>query len=333
MTSPLHAIAACMRNEGQFLLEWVAYHRAIGFDRVFVATNDCSDGTDTMLDRLAEIDAVHHIRNDVPPGTAPQVAGMSRILAHPAMAGIDWLLHCDADEFLDVTVGTGRVADLTAAISPADDPADVIALCWQPMGSGGLKDWPGGSVIETFTRTARNARRDSERHKSLFRPALFAAAIDHMPKSPRRDSLMLKDSAGTRLNPRALFHPTHSQFRRNGDIPLTWANARIRHYAVKSEDIFLMKNIRGDGMGIASDKYHLGSLFWKRGDRNRREDRAMHRHLPATRAIWDRYLSDPVLGPLDRAAQNWFRNQRALHLTEDRRRAWTTTTPQEDARP
>ena len=333
MTAPLHAIAACMRNEGQFLLEWVAYHRAIGFDRVFVATNDCTDGTDRMLDRLAEIDAVLHIRNRIDPGTPPQVSGMRHILGHPAMEDIGWLLHCDADEFLDVTTGAGRVADLTATLSPSDDPADVIAICWQPMGSGGLKDWPGGSVIETFTRTAGKARRDSERHKSLFRPALFAEAIDHMPKAPRRDSLTLKDTEGRRLDPRALFHPTHSQFRRNRAIPLTWRNASLRHYAVKSEDVFLMKNVRGDGMGIVSDKYHLGSLFWKRGDRNRREDRGMLRHMPATRAIWDRYLADPVLGPLDRAAQDWFRDQRARHLTEDRRRAWTTTTPQEDARP
>ena len=105
MTAPLHAIAACMRNEGQFLLEWVAYHRAIGFDRVFVATNDCTDGTDRMLDRLAEIDAVLHIRNRIDPGIPPQVSGMRRILAHPAMKDIGWLLHCDADEFLDVTTG------------------------------------------------------------------------------------------------------------------------------------------------------------------------------------------------------------------------------------
>lgn len=330
MTAPRHAIAACMRNEGQFLLEWVAYHRAIGFDRVFVATNDCTDGTDAMLDRLAQIDDVVHVANPLEPGTGPQVSGMRRMLAHPAMADIEWLLHCDADEFLDVSIGTGRVQDLTAALSPPDDPADVIALCWKPMGSCGLKDWPGGSVIETFIRTSRRPRRLSERHKSLFRPALFDAAIDHMPKAPRRDSLTLKDSAGNRLDPHSLFHPTQSRFRKNQSTDLTWENAALRHYAVKSEDVFLMKNIRGDGMGLSSNNYTLGSRYWKYGDRNKREDRAMLRHLPATRAVWDRYLADPVLGPLDRAAQDWFRNQRALHLTEDRRRALTAISAQED---
>ena len=37
------AIVSAMRNEGLWLLEWLAYHKAIGFDPIFVATNDCTD--------------------------------------------------------------------------------------------------------------------------------------------------------------------------------------------------------------------------------------------------------------------------------------------------
>jgi hypothetical protein len=42
-----------MRDEAPALLEWVAFQDAIGFDRIVVYTNDCRDGTDAMLDRLA----------------------------------------------------------------------------------------------------------------------------------------------------------------------------------------------------------------------------------------------------------------------------------------
>ena len=42
----------CVKNEGAFLLEWLAHHRASGFTDVLVFSNDCSDGTDLMLDRL-----------------------------------------------------------------------------------------------------------------------------------------------------------------------------------------------------------------------------------------------------------------------------------------
>ena len=39
-----------VRNEGAFLLEWLAHHRAAGITDFVVLSNDCADGTDTMLD-------------------------------------------------------------------------------------------------------------------------------------------------------------------------------------------------------------------------------------------------------------------------------------------
>ena len=41
-------IVACMRDEALFVVEWVAHHLAVGFDRIIVYTNDCSDGTDRL---------------------------------------------------------------------------------------------------------------------------------------------------------------------------------------------------------------------------------------------------------------------------------------------
>ena len=53
-------IVTCMRNEAPFLLEWIAYHRAIGFTDFLIYSNDCEDGTDDLLDRLAERGVVIH---------------------------------------------------------------------------------------------------------------------------------------------------------------------------------------------------------------------------------------------------------------------------------
>ena len=43
-----------VKNEGAFLIEWLAHHRACGFTDFLVYSNDCSDGTDVMLDRLRQ---------------------------------------------------------------------------------------------------------------------------------------------------------------------------------------------------------------------------------------------------------------------------------------
>lgn len=46
-------IVSTMKNEGPFILEWIAHHRAIGVDDFLIYTNDCTDGTDRLLDALA----------------------------------------------------------------------------------------------------------------------------------------------------------------------------------------------------------------------------------------------------------------------------------------
>ena len=55
-----------VRNEGAFLLEWLAHHRAVGFTDFLVFSNDCDDGTDAILDRLQALGQLTHIRNDGP---------------------------------------------------------------------------------------------------------------------------------------------------------------------------------------------------------------------------------------------------------------------------
>ena len=49
-----------MKNEGPFILEWIAYHLAIGVDDFLIYTNDCTDGTDEFLDILQDRGLVQH---------------------------------------------------------------------------------------------------------------------------------------------------------------------------------------------------------------------------------------------------------------------------------
>ena len=60
---PRYMIVTAMKNEGPYILDWIAHHLSIGFEHFFVATNDCDDGTDRILDRLAELGHVTHVPN------------------------------------------------------------------------------------------------------------------------------------------------------------------------------------------------------------------------------------------------------------------------------
>ncbi len=58
-------IITCMKNEAPFILEWVAYHRSIGFTDFLVFTNDCDDGTVELLDTLAKHDVLTRMRQPI----------------------------------------------------------------------------------------------------------------------------------------------------------------------------------------------------------------------------------------------------------------------------
>lgn len=312
------AVVACMKNEGMFVLEWVAYHLSIGFDKVFVLTNNCADGTDAILDRLAQHDAVIHINNPVEPGQRPQVEGLRLALAHPQMLDVEWLLHIDADEFLNVTIGEGHVQDLLNAVGDCD----VIALAWRLMGSGGRKFWAQDSLLASQTHTDAEPKFHILRHKSMFRPNRFGSAIDHMPKDPLSGTIIAKNAAGTQIPADSLFKPKHSRFRGIEREDMTWQNADIHHYAVRSEDVFLLKNIRGDGMNIEHSNYHLGSPFHRQIECNRTTDTSIQRNLPALNARLARYRADADLAALDDAAFAWFAALRNQHLTDENRAKW-----------
>ncbi|WP_420587607.1 glycosyltransferase family 2 protein [Marivita sp.] len=107
-----------------------------------------------MLERLQQMGVLTHVRNPMSEGLGPQESAMQHFLSLDDVQQLDWVLHIDADEFLNVQTGQGRVGDLLAVAGDAD----VMALMWRPFGNNGLTRWSGGSVLETFTATQARPR-------------------------------------------------------------------------------------------------------------------------------------------------------------------------------
>jgi len=101
-------VVLTVRNEGAFLLEWLAHHQACGVTDFLVFSNDCDDGTDAMLDRLDALGWLTHVRNPGPHPEGPQWAALKLADTHPLVTGADWLLPLDIDEFVNVHTGDNR---------------------------------------------------------------------------------------------------------------------------------------------------------------------------------------------------------------------------------
>ena len=67
-----NVLIACMKNEGPYIVEWVAYHRAIGIDNFVIYTNGCEDGTDEILQRLQALGVVQFRDYNEWRGNSPQ---------------------------------------------------------------------------------------------------------------------------------------------------------------------------------------------------------------------------------------------------------------------
>lgn len=310
------ALVSCMRNEGIHLLEWLAFHKVIGFDPVVICTNDCDDGSDLLLDCLAEAKEVTHLPNPLPPGTPPQAAGIARAMAHLATKPVDWLAHLDSDEFLNIAPGAASVADL---IARARD-AHTIALPWRMFGDSGHHDWPG-ETLRAFTACEPAPDAATVKFKSLFRFRAFAGASDHMPTQPLIEDPLAVNSAGEPLSsavlhgpPRARYQPVETAIR---------GGAVVNHYATRSTDVFLLKNDRGRGMGPPSDKYHLGSKWHARANRNEAQDRSILRRWPEVTAEITRLRALPGVAEAEAACRDWFSDTRRQRLTPETLARWT----------
>ncbi|MGI3165937.1 glycosyltransferase family 2 protein [Pseudooceanicola sp. 200-1SW] len=317
MSAPRPALVACMRNEGIFVLEWLAHHAALGFAEIIVVSNDCTDGSDALLDRLAARGLVHHIRQEVPPGVAPQDAGMDLVLAHARARELTHLLHIDSDEFLYLPEG-----DL-AALLARTRAADVVPIPWRMFGDSGVTRWtPGDLVTLRNTRAEPAPEPGRTKFKCLFRVASFARATDHNPLEPLVDAPLVLTPEGVELSNRSLHQAKSARFRPH-ELAAGARAAQLYHYAVRAEDCFLLKNDRGDGQGKAEagGKYLLGSRWHGEANRNEVEAPALAARAPALRAQIAAWRADPETARLEAACGQWFEARRDSYLTPERRAA------------
>lgn len=308
MAKTKKVIVACMRNEALFVVEWVAHHLAMGFDQILVYTNDCDDGTDRILQLLGQDAPVQQFDNPGPyEAGSIQKQALALAFARPEVKCADWVLHIDADEYVNVAVGNRKIDDLIA-LHPE---ADAIALMWRHFGSAGRKTWEGGSVIESFIRCEGKlpdvAAGELANFKTLFRPQNFSVMSVHTPKLPVKGFVpKVVNAAGVEMPIKTLLSKLGSGYA-VGPEQVTWENAYLHHHHVKSDDLHLMKHARGDANGRKNTKRVIGSDFYNYADRNDVHSKSLVRLRPKVRRWEARLRAIPGVVEAEAAAWSWFR--------------------------
>lgn len=293
----VHCLLTAVKNEGPDLLEWVAWHRMLGFDRIIVFSNDCTDGSDRLLDTLQDIGWLDHHRHSPPPGVAPQTYAGNLAFTLPALRTADWVMWLDADEFLLVHSGAQKVSDLTALLNAR--AAAGMALSWRIFGDSDHTFSPPGLVTETFTRAANPGYPQHRTVKTLFRmDARIESLYIHRPvwrPNQKIDPVLLLNGDGTDL-PASFTHGRSRNGEPEYELPHGMeghALAQINHYATKALDRVALKRQRGDGMRADGANARLGKIYLSRYNRTERSDTRALAHLPALRAEIATALANP----------------------------------------
>ncbi|NEX44811.1 glycosyltransferase family 2 protein [Pseudotabrizicola algicola] len=233
----------CVKNEGPFLLEWLAYNRLIGVTDFVVFSNDCEDGTDKLLTGLAEQGVLRHIPHRAPPDKSVQWQALQKVVKDDLTAGYDWAVFLDVDEFPMIHAGQHRLADAFAALPPN---ADALAMPWRLFGANGHVRFDDQPVTAQFLRSAPEDlfHPIAGRYiKTLYRPSRFQKPGVHRPKRRVADALPnWFDGAGQPLPPEFAA--------RDGQIALpTLTTGRslieLNHYSLRSVESFIVKTARG----------------------------------------------------------------------------------------
>jgi hypothetical protein len=291
-------VITMMKDEAPFLLHWIAHHRLLGFDRIIVFTNDCSDGTDAMLDRLAEMGEVTHLPNPVPKGGKPQPLALRRANKLPEVQRADWLIALDVDEYLTIRPGAGRLGDLFATAPEADG----FAITWRMMGSDGKVDWTDLPVTEAYTRGAPDLFRRGWGVKTLFQPFENMKLGIHRPTVKGKDKSALAARRWVNGSAKPMTHGFKAGMWRSSLATLGYAHAEIAHFATQSQEAYLRRGARGN-VNAKPDKYD--AIYFGIFDRNETQTDIFTRYSDATTARVADYLADPRLSALSTQAQAW----------------------------
>ena len=306
-----------VRNEGAFLLEWLAHHKAVGFTDFLVFSNDCQDGTDRMLDRLAALGHLQHERNDGPHhARGIQFTALNRASDLPLVRNSRWILPLDIDEFVNIHTGDGTLDALREALPEAT----AITLTWRLFGNAGQVRYEDLPILRTFTRCAPAIMHWPWRaamFKTLHRnDGTYRKLGVHRPRDPDKARLAEArwyDGEGRALESTFRTRRIFSPYGRPNH-----ALAQLNHYPLGAMESFVLKADRG--RAVHSD-HMLGLDYWVERNWNDAEDTSIHRYAAVTDRLRAELMADEELAALHAQAVAWRKDRFDALMLEEPYRA------------
>ncbi len=241
------AIGAVFRNELDYILEWVCWHRLAGFKEFYIADNGSNDGTRELLEALSDIGLVKLLYQPIIEKHA-QIMAYQRI-TQASLNKSDAILFIDADEFLihESMVDGAEYLHLSNLLQNPNVGA--ISINWRCFGSSALESQDERPVLERFTWHLKDSLNSKNGHlKSISKTKYIMNVGPHICNIYDLDQL---DCCGDKLTGYiSLSSGFPESVEKSGIISnVPKSQLRINHYVIKSkQEFFGKKEKRGDVM-------------------------------------------------------------------------------------
>ena len=264
---PRVALVVTARNEGPYFLEWVCYHKLLGFDDIYIYSNDNEDGSEELLEKLDEVGLIHYTNTT---GQCPKDTKLQPYVYSRALKEIrkenkhNWMCVLDMDEFLHLK----KHNNIKEFIESYPDDIDGFLFHWQMMNSNNQVKKEKGLVLERFTQ---KGALNLVHTKTLARLSVISEWISpHVPNFKPDTNIVEFHYTNEHGDPPALEEPTS-----NVKTYLVSDIAVVNHYVVKSWEEFLVKIARGSGTDFVEDVLaprENREFLWKRHDVDNGQD-------------------------------------------------------------
>jgi hypothetical protein len=251
-------ITSIQRNRGKWIIEWLAFHMLVGFNKFFIYSHRSTDDMNQKLLKLASFYPI--IVNEINTDERPQLLAYQHAV-NAYLADIDWMAFIDGDEFF-IPLTKSSVSE---ALQPYTSlQLSALAVFWRCYGSNGHFNEPNGLIIENYPRHS-SADFDPNRHvKSIVKGREKVTVIG---------SHVFQTEFGTfdeHLRPIVNGY--------NPDLQPTSEVFRINHYLLQSYEYFKQSKQK---MGLADCPPGASrpDEFFHNHDRNECDDGLMYNYL------------------------------------------------------
>jgi len=277
-------LVTSIKNEAPWLLEWISYHRAIGFDRMLVYTNDNTDLTAELLQALEPLDWFEWVPNELNGSQSPQGVALDKAYRR-LQDSDDWVFFADADEFLNLKKHN-NVKEFLRDYSDCSG----VAINWKVFGSDGREQRGDGYVIERFLRCASSQHPSGRHIKSFTRMnQLWRGLGLHRPLI--KTSAIITDNMLVYTNKYQHDLLVQGSATNSPEFPILHDIAQVNHYMVKSKAEYALKQRRGNGFRM--DRSHAYSdKYFAMHDINQESDKTILRFFDSMRSVYSCLLKE-----------------------------------------